>query len=725
VSFGVNMSLEEQMARGFERRAMAEEYARAGVERAKEVLREDREKHFRWANHDSLDESWANGILEIRADRTGGGPTGARAPDGDMRETWLPLRGIMDGATSLGPTESRLRVCCSAHPANSADLWIYHFQQYDDMAVDSLVGYFINPNTSHRVLSIRPPNPGIDMRVLSNDFSGARAEIIARGPYLPMTSSIPGAGEEYMGANSLTANECPYAVLWAHRDVAGAGLGTYDVRYMRTINGNPDFYLDPSHGIPGGPPFINETWNSSATGEPWGWPYEDATRLDTVYYDDMFRQRGHVIRGVIDEDSKINLNVYDNDPSRRLLEALFGDESFADRFVDRMDPLDDNAMWTTDELPGWMDRQGLGPFLPGAFGSIMRAVFGDDSGEADAGLPGRDSANDHVVNLFERTNGDIERLNDEGIADVLDGGVGDLVTVHSAYIKDGSDNDVSPVNVNTAGLRVLQAVLGLTPDGDVAEGIPWEAHTAEFVAAAIISYRSGERLYYGDPYNLGDNQYFVFEDYCNGHQNHPGLSRAVWSSNVCEDAENPFDGVDTRREADGYDDAEFAVGPVNPGPLQCAALIDPYFAAFLTDGLDNDGDGVKDEYKDLFDPGFESIDDHEDYSEAWVFPGGARGEFEAFIDYLRNYGWPVFRYNQNTPFRVMTLVDTEGTPGEADIAVRDLKANADPSDGVLYTVPFKFNSQVFTIISQGRVNDRRGRPVASAVVKEVVRRDWQ
>lgn len=214
---------------------------------------------------------------------------------------------------------------------------------------------------------------------------------------------------------------------------------------------------------------------------------------------------GHVTNGIIDEERKVNIN-YARDA---LLDGLPGIGSATITYINNNKPFH-----TITEL--MKEPTFIGPDL----------LYGDDDGGSAS-----------TTNNHRRDSGET----DGGTANVLDGGIEDLITVYTDYITDAGFN-LSPINVNTAPETVLKAVLA---DASITGGITGLSNTErDTVVQAILDYRSG------------------------------AVGGGV--------APNPFDGIDQNREGVGYAD------------------LDPTVAGFTADALDNDGDGTTDEADEAY-----------------------------------------------------------------------------------------------------------------------------
>ncbi|MCK4326680.1 hypothetical protein KAW55_08000 [bacterium] len=403
-------------------------------------------------------------------------------------------------------------------------------------------------------------NMRLEEKCAANYMYGMKAKYLAKAGVARAVAALKIYANN---SNYLWANYSTLAQGWAVGYSGTIEGGEFDVRYTRTIAGTGD---------------------------------ENNTLLDVQSDGDV---NGHIIRGIIDEESKININTAQND----LLEGLPGiGDSKANDIIGGRPYLTIAQVITADNI-------GLGIF------------YGDDEND------------NHLLDSNEN-----DGVDDDADG-VLDGGIEDLITVSSPTITDpaGGGIDVSPVNVNTANERVLRAVISTASVGipDVGEA------TRDKVVKAIIEYRTGK-------------------DYDDG-------------SNIGGGNPNPFDGIDSNR-GDG---------------------IDPTVTGFSSDGLDNDGDD----------------DGSDDAEDTYLFAGGARGEFNALIDYLRSNG-----YHQ-------------GAAISSDAARDNIKDNADPSSVADYdgdgnpecwTTPFCFRSTYFQIISEGTALDPAGNVAASCKIERIV-----
>jgi len=233
----------------------------------------------------------------------------------------------------------------------------------------------------------------------------------------------------------------------------------------------------------------------------------------------------------------------------------------------------------------------------------------------------------------------------------------DYITAN-AYVDTSPGVNRAPINVNTAGQYVLQAVIGGVPGITVPQ--------RDKVVLAILEYRSGK-------------QYDITKD--------PWMQTgtAVGAGNS-----NPFDGLDTNRP-DGIDPIIKEFTSVVPGGTN--------------DGLDNNGDGTPD-----------------NASDAYMFAGGARGEFEELIYSLVGGVSVGYGSNQFSATISGTLAD-------------EICANANPDPNAVYglytganswTTEFSFKSRNFEITSMGRVladpSDWNSEKYAESKIKVIIQR---
>jgi len=228
----------------------------------------------------------------------------------------------------------------------------------------------------------------------------------------------------------------------------------------------------------------------------------------------------------------------------------------------------------------------------------------------------------------------------------------DYITVN-AYV-DTSVNR-APINVNTASQYVLQAVIG---------GIAGiTTFQRDKVVLAILEYRSGK-------------QYDISKDPWKQ------TGTAVGDGNV-----NPFDGIDSNR---------------NDG-------IDPVVSGFVSDTLDNDGDGVPDN------PG-----------EQYQFAGGARGEFEELIYDLKivSVGYGSHQVVASISWDLADKICANANPDPN--AVYDTNGTITYTGANSWTTDFSFKSRNFEITSTGRVladpSDWNSEKHAESKVKVIIQR---
>lgn len=198
----------------------------------------------------------------------------------------------------------------------------------------------------------------------------------------------------------------------------------------------------------------------------------------------------------------------------------------------------------------------------------------------------------------------------------------------------------SAVNINTADQRVLQAVFESMDVGD---------SDRDTIVQAILEYRTGKEYDINPDGIGGNNDRWQLKD--------PEV--LIGAGNP-----NPFDGIDSNRNDN----------------------IDPIIEEFTNDSLNNDGDDTTDE---------------ED--EAYLFAGGARGEFNALIDYITSN---VYGSGSGT------IISSE----TADI----VKNNADPAQRPA-TVGLDFESKFFAITSTGTITQGNEQLAESEIIRIVER----
>jgi len=203
------------------------------------------------------------------------------------------------------------------------------------------------------------------------------------------------------------------------------------------------------------------------------------------------------------------------------------------------------------------------------------------------------------------------------------------------WFKAGRFGGKPTININTADQYVLQAVIGSISGVNSAD--------RDKIVQAILEYRTGRE------YNTGTTPWTE-------------TITPIGAGNP-----NPFDGLDSNRGDD--------------------TNLDPTVSDFASDGLDNDGDGLK----DVADP-----------DEQYQFAGGARGEFNALIDEITG----------SNSFNGITNVNSTF----AD----NVKNNADPGQ-TPDTVGLDFQSKFFEITSTGIITQGDERLAESKIVRIVER----
>ncbi len=716
-SFAVWIRLEHLLAAGFLNEAKARCAAEAGIERGLVILKNDADPV------DSLNESWANGIVVTGTDgevvsqycyRTGVNPEKhligfALNPD-LSQEKCFPIVAVdtLSRKIYTDPAAGPLLPNVGATALTFAVYW--NRAGLGEGVVDKnsgsspktvFSGTCASVDESSLSVSAVPP-AGEDWRWLvggemiftDGNLPGLRSYRIVRVD--PVTATV--------FTNPDDGNLQDDAVAGTHFLVrSGDGNLRFDLSYRRVEAWNRDRRRMESSGTQ-----LDEI--------------KDAAGVDRI--------RGHVVQGIVDEDRKININLAGQALLRSLFKGIGLTEGEADAVVTR--------------------RTNKGPFLTAA--GIMQTdwtaaeapyiFYGDDDGWTVGSI--RD---DHRLYLVNNTAGTGEDRGAGGIQDpvtsewkvVFDGGIEDQITVATAPVvlnpppkpfdppgdrnlPDGGSNFGSPQYE-----AVFNRVPGIYDNGYASGSAPYYYVDVDFDGNGVEDFidRNGDNQITWEQDRIGNqtdkyseaidiNNYYYNSIPVNVNTAGRTVLRAVFGgiptvTTTARDAaadaiiiyragpdkiegtpdDNPFDGFDTVL-GDGIDPK-----------IRVDTLI--------TSGLDLNGDGM--------------IDVTE--KNARVFPGGPRGEFEALITYLINGSYQGYGPQAYGPIGgpaaddIMDNANPEPYPDPyPDPAYPDYQAkqdaiNADPVKAYTvhngtpkvncWTTSFKFDSGTFRIVAAGMV----------------------